>query len=413
MARRNTYGDGGLFKRADGMWVGTVEIPTADGRRKQKRVYAKNRNECKRKRDEVRAEISMGIVPLSTTTTVGTWLDYWLNEIKKPNVRPNTFDWYSEAVRLHIKPHLGHLKLRWLTAQEIRFMLSQANTPGNAERAWKVIRMSLKDAITEGLLRVNVAEAVVKPERVKQTRGALTSDAAKAVIRSAIALEESGEGPALATRWAAGLLTGARPAELRGLEWDRVDLDAGVMDLAWQLQATDKAHGCGEPEGKNYACGKKRASFCPQSHWDLPAGFEFRECLGSLLFTRPKTNAGTRIVPIVPPLQAMLEQHQQRQGPNPHNLVWHRPDGRPLTQQDDSAHWREVLAAAKLPKIDPYSCRHTAATLLQELGVTEEVRMQILGQNSHAAHQAYVHIDQTQTRAALGKLEQLLAIDQG
>jgi len=75
-------------------------------------------------------------------------------------------------------------------------------------------------------------EAVERPKHLKQTRGVRTSDAAKMAIRAAIGIEESGETPALATRWAAGFPTGARPAELMGLEWDRVDADHGVIDLA-------------------------------------------------------------------------------------------------------------------------------------------------------------------------------------
>lgn len=411
MPRRNTYGDGGLFKRADGMWVGTVEVPSADGKRRQKRVYAKNRNEAKRKRDELRAEVAMGIVPISATTTVGAWLDYWLAEIKKPNVRPNTFSWYEESVRLHIKPHLGHRKLKHLTPEEVRQMLRKANTPANAQRAHKTLRIAVADAITEGLVRTNMVDAVAKPEHTKQTRGALTADAAKLAIRAAIAVEERG-GPRLATRWAAAFLTGARPAELLGLEWDRVDLDAGVIDLAWQLQQVDRDHGCGEPDQSGaFPCGKKRATFCPNSHWDLPNDFEYRQCRGSLLWTRPKTQAGTRIVPLVPPLVAMLESHRQSAGPNPYNLVWHRPDGNPLTRHDDASSWRLVLEAAELPQVDPYACRHSCATLLQELGVDEPVRMQIMGQSSAAAHRMYVHVDQAQTRLALGKLERLLALD--
>jgi integrase len=404
--KRRSPGDGGLFKRGDGMWTGSVEIPSVDGKRRQKRVYAKDFKSAKAKLDELRAEVAKGIIPVSSTTTVGVWLRYWCDEIKKPHVRPNTYDWYDEAIRLHIVPHIGTKKLRHLTPQHVREMLAKANTPANAQRAWKTLRMALADAITEGLIGRNVAEAVNRPEHLKRTRGALTSDAAKLIIRCAIDLQASGDEttPLLATRWAAALLTGARPAELLGLEWDRVDLKNGVLDLAWQLQQIDRAHGCGDPQGDAYPCGKKRASFCPDARWDLPAEFEFRECRGSLMWTRPKTSAGTRIVPIVAPLKAMLDQHQQVGGPNPHNLVWHRPDGHPLTRHDDGAHWRTVLAAAKLPAVDPYACRHTAATLLQELGVPEETRMAIMGQSSAAAHRNYIHIDQTQTRAALGKL---------
>jgi site-specific recombinase XerD len=104
----------------------------------------------------------------------------------------------------------------------------------------------------------------------------------------------------------------------------------------------------------------------------------------------------------------MLEKHRQRAGPNPHNLVWHRPDGRPLTRHDDAKYWGAVLAAANLPKVDVYAIRHSTATLLQELGVAEETRMAIMGQSSVAAHRAYIHVDQSQAKTALGKLEGLL-----
>lgn len=402
-SRRSPYGDGGLFKRADGMWVGTVEIPSSDGRRRQKRVYAKYKAEAKRKRDDLRAEVAKGIIPVSSTTTVAVWLRRWADEIKKPHVRPNTWDWYDEAIRLHIVPHIGNRRLKQLMPADVRSMLDQIKTSGNKQRAHKTLKMALKDAMREGLVARNVAEAVERPKHLKQTRGALTSDAAKTAIRAAIDIEELGDvAPALATRWAAGFLTGARPAELLGLEWDRVDLDNGVMDLAWQLQQVDKAHGCGGD------CGKKRPSFCPQAHWDVPGDFEYRECVGTLLWTRPKTSAGTRVVPIVEPLRVMLEKHQQRPEPNPHNLVWHRPDGRPLTRHDDVRHWGMVLDAAKLPRVDVYAIRHSTGTLLQELGVPAETRMAIMGQSSVAAHRAYIHVDQSQAKTALGKLEELL-----
>jgi hypothetical protein len=58
----------------------------------------------------------------------------------------------------------------------------------------------------------------------------------------------------------------------------------------------------------------------------------------------------------------------------------------------------------------PYASRHSTATPLQELGVPEEARMAIMGQSSAAAH-VYVHISQDQTRLALVKLEELLALE--
>src|SRR5271156_6555627 len=114
--KSRSHGQGGLFKRSDGMWTGTVEIPTADGKRRTKRVYSKNRNEAARKLRELRAEIAAGRVPTTSTTTVGKWLDHWLESVAKPELRPTTYRSYEQVLRLHVKPHIGGIRLNKLTA---------------------------------------------------------------------------------------------------------------------------------------------------------------------------------------------------------------------------------------------------------------------------------------------------------
>jgi integrase len=411
--KRRAPGEGSLTKRkSDGLWIGSVEIPSGDGKRRQKRVASKDYKTAKRKLDELRDDMKHGVMVVNSTTTVAAWLRYWVDHIKKPHVRPNTFDWYDEAIRLHIVPHIGHIKLKQLSAMDVRFMLGKVTTSGNKQRAHKTLRMALGDAMTERYVARNIAESVPQPGHVKRVRGSLAAVDAKRVIQAAIDVQASCDAttPLLATRWVAALLTGARPAELIGLQWDRVDLDAGVINLEWQLQEVDRKHGCGDPTNGDYPCGKKRASFCPHTRWPFNDGDIYRECVGRFVWTLPKTSAGTRIVPIMPVLQEMLRLHQAETtaAPNPHGLVWHRRDGAPIARSDDTKSWRAALTAAGLPQLEVYATRHSAATLLQELGIPEEARMQIMGQSSAAAHRGYIHVDQTQTRAALGKLEQLL-----
>lgn len=412
--KRRSPGDGSLFKRSsDGLWVGSVEVPTADGKRRPKRVSAKDYKTAKRKLDELRTAVLAGNIPISDSTTVAAWLNRWL-EIKRRQVRQGTYNYYEESIRLHIIPHIGYLKLRKLTPEHVRAMIERINTTANAQRAHKTLKLALKTALIDGLLTRNVVEAVDKPDHAARERGALSADAATLAIRAGFALEESRDGkradPRLASRWAAAFLTGGRPAELRGLEWSRVDFDNAVVDLAWQLQPLKKVHGCGDAVDKAYPCGRARPGWCPQGRWDFKPGFEYRDCHRSTVWTRPKTRAGTRIVPIVPPLLGMLDAHRLATAsqPNPYGLVWHHVDGRPIAPKDDAAAWARVLAVAQLPAVEVYAARHTATTLLQQVGVPEDVRMRIAGHSSAAAHREYVHVDQSQTRAALGKLERLL-----
>jgi integrase len=396
--RRRSPGDGALYKRAsDGMWVGSVEI-RPDGKRRQKRVYSKSRTEARRKLDELRAQVAAGQIPVTAKTTVAQWLKHWLEHVKKPHVRPSTYDFYEEAARLHIIPHIGSVRLDRLTAQQVRVMLTEVNTSRNAQRAHTTLKLALKTAVNDGILGRNVMDAVEKPGHIKTERDALPAEQAKHVIRTAIASSDDIHP----TRWVAAFLTGARPAELRGLEWDRVDLINGQIVFSWQLQRHEKIHGCGN------TCGRTRPSWCPQATWDLPDNYEYRECHRTLIFTRPKTKSGTRVVPIVPELLDGLRELALQDGPNPHNLVWHHKDGRPFAPNDELRAWTRLLETAQIPRVEQYAARHSTATLLDELGVGEEVRMAIMGQSSKVAHRMYLHVDQTRARAALNQLGALL-----
>lgn len=409
---RRRRGKGGLFKRGDGMWVGTVEIPTADGKRRQKRVYSKSYAQARDKLRALQTDITKGLVPSTATTTVAKWLPHWLETIHGPHVRPKTYEFYADSVRLHILPALGGKRLDRLTPEDVRTMLRGIESTRNQQRAHQVLKLALKAAINEGLLSRNVCDAVAKPKHLTKTRDAFTPEQARHIIRTAISVEETQPDtePRLATRWALAFLTGARQAEMLGLEWDRVDLDAGWIDLSWQLQQLDQRHGCHDANGTP-TCERSRPGYCPDRQWVFPAGYEYRECHRSLVWTRPKTKSGTRVVDLTPPALQLLRLHAGQDSPNPHNLVWRYPDGRPVAPKDDGSRWGELLKQAGMAAAPLHSIRHSTASMLQAAGVDEPTRMAIMGQSSVAAHRGYLHVERTQTRAAVANLDALLPGD--
>lgn len=416
MAKRRATGDGALFQRkSDLMWVGSVEIRSFDGKRRQKRVYAAKYAECKKKLKELRDAIDDGFVP-SASTNVATWLNHWLEEIKRPKVRPKTFDYYEESVRLHLIPALGTKRMGQLTPEEIRQALKTIRTSSNRKRAHLVLNLALKDAVKNGVVRRNVCEAVDRPGHTAAEREAFSYEQAHHIIRTATAVEASRDAkkgePAVATRWATAFMIGARQSELLGLEWDRVDFARGGIDLSWQLQQLTKLHGCGKPVDGKYPCGRVRPSYCPQSNWKFQDGFESRPCYKSLIWTKPKSAAGTRFNPLPTELMDRLERHADLAEPNPHGLVWHHTDGRPLSPTDDHHAWQALLVTAGVTKkgvtIPMHSMRHSTATLMEERGVAQEDRMDLMGQSSAAAQEAYLHRDPSRKRAAVETLRGLL-----
>jgi integrase len=200
------------------------------------------------------------------------------------------------------------------------------------------------------------------------------------------------------------LLYGMRQGEALGLRWDGIDVDAGTIDLAWQVARLSWRHGCGG------TCGRKRAAECPGRTFDAPAGFEHHQLEGQICLTRPKTAAGVRVVPIVPMIAAALE-HRARAAagqPNPHGLVFATPDGKPIPQKADHTAWHALLLAADLPPVPLHTARHTAATLLLEAGVDGPTAAAILGHSTVVQTRAYQHVSQAEARRALTAVQAAL-----
>ena len=343
-----------------------------------------------------------GRTAVSGKTTVQQWLDRWLAEIHRGKIRPGTYQGYERIIRLHINPRIGTRRLDRLTAAHIRQMNEAIDSTRNAQLAHVILQRALRDAEREGLIDRNVAMLVDKPGHVPAEREPLTADQAKQLLRSAIDTHDP-----WATRWAAALLLGARQGECLGLTWDRVDLDAGVVDFSLQLQQLPQAHGCGERHSDDsWPCGRKAAAACPKAKIDVPRTFKPTVLDGALALTPPKTRA--RVVPIPAPLWTMLERHP-RGDVNPHNLVWHHDDGRPQDRYSDGKAWRAALKLAGLPVVPLHVARHSTATLLMQAGVPEEIRMAILGHAGAQVHRGYAHVDLALSRAAMGSLGELLS----
>ena len=194
-----------------------------------------------------------------------------------------------------------------------------------------------------------------------------------------------------------------------GLEWDRVWLDDRPrIDISWQLQRQQKAHGCGEPDelGK-YPCGKVRVSFCPGAHWDFPDWMEWRECEGTMVWTRPKSKAGQRLVPLIPEIVPVL--HELRaMVPNPHGLVFHHDDGRPFSQDRDQKQWKALLAASGLSHVRQHSVRYSTATLLLEYGTDPHITMSTIGHAEIQVTRGYQQVNLDLARQAWGNLSAIM-----
>ncbi|MGV9818376.1 tyrosine-type recombinase/integrase [Nocardia xishanensis] len=410
--RRRAKGEGGLYKRGDGMWVGRVELPPGpDGsRRRSKPVYSKDHAIAVEKLGKLRDEIAKGLDQVDKQLTVEAWLERWLDEIAKPRMRPHAWKSYRSAINTRIVPAIGNRKLAQLSPEHVRYMhqhILKSTYAGrdpetgqktqipystrSVEEAHNVLSAALSDAVSDGLAHRNVAELVTKPQVLSESHGALTSDEARAVLLAGLR-----DGDQLVTRWAAGLMLGGRQGEILGLQWDRVDLEHGTLDLAWQLEWLPLKQGADSEDPKRF---------------DVRPGFEHIPLWRGAALTRPKSSKSQRLIPLPAPLAAILRVYRQRWQPNPWNLVWVTQRATPISDAADRKGWAAAQARAKVSEpVDVHAMRGTTATLLLEAGVDAKVIQAILGHASVVTTRGYQRVDLTLARQALGNLDALLEL---
>jgi len=412
MARRSP-GEGTLFQRkSDGIWIAGYTV-LIDGRPVQKRVSSRTRNGAIAKRKELKKLLDRGVMPGAIGMRLDKWLDHWLETIKKPKVDPTTYRYYELAVRRYLKPTLGHKRLDKLTTDDVRRMHLAQSSTRNAQKAHQTLAAALHDAMAELELPRNVAELVGMPKHTPKPKASYTPKQALHIMSVA----DSSCDQTWATRWRTGFLTGKRECEVLGLTWDRVDLGEDMLTFSWQLQELTKVHKCGDPtpdpsfpKGQRFPCGKKRVSACPKAEWEFPAGFPHRLCEGNLVWTEPKTKTTAQVdIPIVAPLHNALEQLQAVDGPNPHNLVFHHPDGSPIGQRQDQKAWQQLLRLAEVPHVGQHTLRRTTATLMRAAAVDEQTRMELFGHASTDVQRRYADPNLARHREAMNLLADILA----
>lgn len=377
-----------------GLWKVAVEM-TPDpitGRRRRKYITSRDYNELLKKKRDFERDQEDGIDPRDGT--VEQYLEDWLETKMFRTLSPGTFATYKSTVKRQINPSIGHKKLIDLKARDVDKMIKDITDRGmstrTAEAAYRTLAKALKDAKSRGEIRYAATDAVDKPRVITKTREPLTAEEARHLIQTCIEAEDP-----YTTRWVFALLNGERQGEALGLRWRDLDLNLGLANIEWQLQAVKLK------EGYRNSDDPDRFDVSPeQVIIPLHKGM-------ALLPT--KTSSSRRITPLVGGLwEALKAERESNARLNDFDLVWPSETGLPMRAVEDGKHWKAALKRAGLSYVSLHSARHTTASLLHELGVDEVTRMQILGHSSYLANRGYTHVSQDYSRAALERLDATL-----
>lgn len=380
MGARRGNGEGSLFRRADGRWVGMVALGHGpDGRRRRVKVTGRTRAEARAKVADTLRKVQDGLPVGDQRTTLEEFLSDWLTHGLPSAARSsNTRDNYRWAVDKHIVPALGASRLRDLTADDVDALLDGMAVAGlsrsSMARVHGTLKRALRYAERRGRVTRNVAELVDTPDGPVTRSRSLTVEQAKALLAAA-------EGDRLEALYVTGLMLGLRPGELTGLPWDAVDLDAAVLRVVQTLKRQRGEHG------------------------------------QVLLIGEPKTPRSRRSLDMPAMVVEALRAHRTRQlaerlaaGERWHDrgLVFTTTTGAPIDPSNLRRGFQALCRATGLGHWHPHELRHSAPSILSAAGVPLEQIADVLGHDGPRVTAAvYRHVITPTVSADRAPMEQV------
>lgn len=385
MSKKRGNGEGTIYKRSDGLWVAqvTVGYDPQTGKPKRKSFYGKTRQEVIGKLTEIIQELRTGTFIEPSKATFGEWLDKWLEEYKKGQLKPTTYESYKAIVDIHIKPALGGIPLAKLQPHMLQAFYNEKLENGRADGkgglstrmvhyCHTIIHQALKQAVKEGLLPRNPAEATSPPAVKNKQMRPLTEE-------ELLKFLDVAKDDRLYAAYVVAATTGLRRGELLGLCWDCVDLEQGVIVVKRQLLILKNS---------------------------------------LTLEETTKTKSGQRTVVLTDDAIRELKAHRKLQAQEKlllgeayqdHNLVFCKPDGTPLDPREFTKHFQRLLKKAGLPQVRLHDLRHTHATLLLKRGIPAKIVQERLGHSSITITlDLYSHVTPEMQRLAAESLNSLL-----
>lgn len=371
--------DGTFTKhRCKGGWGYVIDLPrAADGKRRQITRSGYPTKAAARQALSEMADTLVSDFPVHSLT-VSAYLDSWL--AGKHSLKPSTRAHYGDAIRLYLKPHIGHIQLRELRPHHIDRMysaiaLGQRNKPLTASSIRRVhacLRSALNTAARRRLIVHNPATYVELPPENPRRPTPWSATQCRTFI-------DAIQSDRLAPLYHLLITTGMRRGEAIGLRWNDVDLDRDLLVVSQQITPV-----------------------------------RGRSEVGA-----PKTRKGARLVTLDPATVAVLRAHSEAQAKELAELgIPRREDGFVFIREDATAvmpdyvskHFIALTKKAGLPRIRLHDLRHSHASMALEAGIDVKVVSERLGHSNTAiTSDIYTHVSTAVGRAAALRIGELLA----
>jgi integrase len=331
VSRRRSNGEGSISRhKKSGLYMARYMVETPNGP-KRKTIYSKTREEVAEKLADALSDRNKGLVCNDENMFVGEYFEKWLKGSVRGSVRQSTYDRYESAIRLHIKPALGRLKLKKLTPAHVQGFyqnrLDAGLAPASVNKLHVIPHKALSQAARWDMVPRNVAELVKAPRPAPEEMKTLSAEEARRFL-------EAAHSDKLEAMYVLAVTTGMRQGELLALKWQDADLENATISVRRTLTRNG----------------------------------------GRLLLGETKTKNSRRTIHLTEAAVRVLREHLARQLAQierlgdlyyDNGLIFASEVGTPINPSNlRRRSFASLLKRAELPPIRFHDLRHTCATLL-------------------------------------------------
>lgn len=292
----------------------------------------------------------------------GDWLDEWWSTTV--DLRPSTRARNEIYLRNHVRPYFGEVAIGQISPRMIRqwvaALVEKGLAPATVRKAYQMMSKSLREAVDAGVLAQSPCRGISLPKIVVKEMPVLTPSE---VLRLADRINPRYRALVLLAAF-----SGMRWGEVAGLSRERLDLSAGIVEVAEIIV----------------------------------------ELSGVLLPpSPPKTKAGRRRIPIPPSVIDELAEHLRRfsQGSS---RVFQSPEGGPLRRSFIKRFWIPATKAAGVHPFRFHDLRHTAISYWIKCGASPKQIAKWAGHTSTSVVlDRYGHLFPEEDQRLIGALDAL------
>jgi integrase len=352
--KKRPNGEGSVYRRGEtGPWIAALTVGPKQRITRTRHTKA----EAEAALAELLLKSTAGMLTATAQTPLGQYLWDWLENVKRPNVRPASFIVMRRRIKI-VAQHLGTIPLAELGPQHIqRFYrtLMENYTPRTIGQVHIQLKSALRHAVEWEFIARNPCDRV-KPPKIEQREYTTLSPEDLANV-----LDELREHRLYAL-YVLLMHTGLRGGEALGLRWADINEDLSVLHV--------------------------RQIVTPLID-------------GGMGFGPPKTESSRRTVRLVPEVIAALKRHEQQQRLDRiaaeswryPDLVFTSPSGGILWRRDVGDPLSAALTRLGLPHLRVHDLRHCFATALAHANVQPQTLQRILGHsNVQTTLGIYAHV---------------------